>query len=145
MRRLLFALMIVLLPLRGWVGDAMAMQLLSGTTQAPQHTLHSTAHSGATMTAHGAEAHVHPAALLQGDCPGHAAMTQAPADPPQQADSGDSGDCGTCVACQICHSVALTPVTLHLGASLLPAGPLPASSHAYFSAERALGFKPPIF
>lgn len=142
MRHLLLALMIVLLPLRGWVGDAMAMQLLPGTTQAPQHTLHSMAHSSATMTAHGAEAHAHPAARAQGNCPDHATMTQAPAEQSQQA---DSGDCSTCVACQICHSVALTPVTLHLGASLLPASPPAASSHAYFSAERALGFKPPIF
>ena len=34
MRRLLVALMILLLPLRGWIGDVMAMELMQPALQA---------------------------------------------------------------------------------------------------------------
>ena len=37
MRRLILAVMIVLLPLRGWIGDAMALEAATGTPVAIQN------------------------------------------------------------------------------------------------------------
>jgi len=141
MRFLLLALMIALLPLRGWVGDAMAMQMMDSALQAPGFATNSIAHR-ADVKRHEAGFDAHHAAATHADCPGHASLADAPMDKQHHA---DGADCSTCSVCQICHTVALTPVTLHIAATLLPAGQPQASSHHFASAERAPGFKPPIF
>jgi hypothetical protein len=125
MRHLLFALMIALLPLRGWVGDAMAAQMastaLAHTGAAAHHTMH--------------DAPADPALALH-DCAGH--------DDRHEQAGTTQGDCSTCTACQICHSVALTPPLPHRTPASLTSGQ-PQASHPHFaSAERAPGFKPPI-
>jgi len=124
MRVLFLALMIALLPLRGWVGDAMAMDM--------------------------AAAALEPAGMAS-DCPGHAAPQATPADRPagmeqgtDPAESHAGTDCSHCGACQICHSVALTPMALPLAAAALPAVVPTSSTRQPASAERTPGFKPPI-
>lgn len=132
MRVLFLALMIALLPLRGWVGDVMAVELAQPSpaaahhAPAPDHGAHAPCHEG-----HGEAAHAH-----------------APAVDATQAASSDgehaAGDCGSCTVCQICHSAALAAVLPQLPAAVLAAA-LPASRQPlYASAERALGDKPPI-
>ncbi len=141
MRFLLLALMIALLPLRGWVGDAMAMQMVNPALQAPGIATVSIA-PRADMAGHEAEIDVHHAAMTHADCPGHASRADVPMDSLHQT---EGADCATCALCQICHTVALTPVSLHIAAALLPAAQPQTSSHLFASAERAPGFKPPIF
>lgn len=140
MRIPFLALLIVLLPLRGWVGDAMAMEMmLAGTDHKP----HATAAAAA-----GEER-----ATLDSD-PGTRTMHREPSGCPDHfsPNSGLSDDqhlagndhCDTCTACQICHSVALAPLPLQLvPARLAVIQPKMAAGH-YASAERAPGFKPPI-
>ena len=123
MRRWLLLIMVLLLPLRGWVGEAMAGEMLRQQVAVQQQH-----HAGATAGA----AH---------DCEhqGHAmeADEQAQAQPPA------AEHCPTCAACQVCSSVALSA----------PVRPLamtgfhhPAPLHvqpAFSSAEPVLAFKPP--
>lgn len=123
-RILFLALLIALLPLRGWVGDAMAMERTAAAlAQTAEHSLM------VDMADHHA------------DCHGHAATVNAHAEaaPPSMAD-----DCGSCTACQICHTLALTPVSLTSVPSPHLAGHPDAPVITFSSAERAPGFKPPI-
>lgn len=126
MRHLFVAFMIALLPLRGWVGDAMAAQMtnaaLAQTGVASHHAMH--------------DAPVDMA--LHADCAGH---HDSHTDDHQ---ASSQGDCGTCTACQICHSVALTlPVPQHAPGH--PSSVQPQTAHPQFtSVERAPGVKPPI-
>lgn len=123
--------MLALLPLRGWVGDAMAMEMvkLAPTRQAtapmPGHTAMLNADIGSAQTMHA-------------ECPGHAS---AHAEAEQATTDGDT----SCTACQICHAVAMTPAFPQLLPSALPAAQPRTAIHHFASAERATGFKPPIF
>ena len=83
MRLFLLTLMIALLPLRGWVGDAMASK-------------HSIAEQQAVL-----------ATSVQDKCHErhqHDAHEEARTADTTQAEE----DCGNCTACQICHGLALT-------------------------------------
>lgn len=134
MHRWLFLLLIALLPLRGWVADSMAGDMLQAHLGSAAAT--------ATATGHHAGA---------GDCMDHGAPVPAaqPAEhgamphgdaQPQAAD----GDCPTCATCQACSSVALG-ATVHLpGATRLSQAIPPTAELAYFSAEPATVLKPPI-
>lgn len=127
MRLLFVALMIALLPLRGWVGDAMAMTPASHAMPA--------SHPGHTPEAHADLA----------DCHGHADMAHAEHSNPDAHDAhAASSDCGSCSACQICHSVAMTPMLPVFAADVLPASAPQSAIRELASAERAPGYKPPI-
>jgi len=139
MRFLVLALMIVLLPLRSWAGDVMALEMAQQQSAA---TKTGVAHA---MPA-GATAHLTSNATPynSGHCP-----DQAQANVGVQAATSDSQDtaqdhCNTCTACQVCHSVAVAsevqlPVVHHLPHYV------PTTSTATFtSAAPAPGFKPPI-
>lgn len=116
------AFLLVLLPLRGWIGDAMAMDMLIQ------------AHDSAS---------VHAAPQGHVDCPEHAAM-HSPADPVDlQAQPG--ADCGSCGGCQICHSAAMPALAaLAPAPEMTPAALMPMSVR-FASVAPAPGFKPPIF
>lgn len=128
MRHLVLALMIALLPVRGWVGDAMAAQMLSGR-----------------MEAAAAQAQPLPAGQAQAaamECPGHAAQPQAPEAQTGQPASHEA--CVCCVTCLVCSSAALAVAgTEAAGHSLFHAAP-PAGSAAFASAEVFPLLKPPI-
>jgi hypothetical protein len=146
MRHLLLALLIALLPLRGWVGDAMATQMAAGQIQHLQIQQHGQQH-GATKTIaehqddtlaaahfdHEEAAHALPAA--EPDCAGHSTG---------EGTHTADGHCESCAACQACNTVALSL----MGPDLSPvfqsvAPPLPAAHH-FASADAALRQKPPI-
>ena len=133
MRTFFLALMIALLPLRGWVGDVMAMEL----TAAPADAHHGVAVAAPTADCleRSAIAAVHHGHAM------HPMAAALPADAGQEA--SHAGD-GHCTLCQICHSVALAPVLLPLPAAVLPLAAPVASQLRYTSAERTLGDKPPI-
>ncbi len=136
MRRALFAMLIALLLLRGWVGDAMAMQMaLPGGmahVSAPEPLAGATTHDH-----HGASAdhHRHGATTApSGDCDDHADGETMAAD----------AHCQTCTVCQTCHTMAITllPMTTD-GNAPMTALPLMAEPRIA-SADRAPGLKPPI-
>ena len=142
MRHLLFALMIALLPLRGWVGDVMATemavpkaaQLQNATEMVATHA------QGAGASGHFDHASTEPAAAQPvpvpvPDCAGHGAGENSP-----MADA----HCESCAACQACHTVALSPLTPVTPSVMAPPA-LPRSPATHFaSATAALGQKPPI-
>ncbi|MBT9475906.1 hypothetical protein [Polaromonas sp.] len=142
MRRFTFVLMIALLLLRGWMGEAMA----TGMALAPLQPLPSATQTVAAH-AHAPSAQMHvghetaePEALYEAqavhDCTGG----------PASEDPSHAGPahCDACTACQACHTVALTP----FAASAHPvfsARALPRAKAAFFaSADTARGQKPPI-
>lgn len=122
MRRWLLLLMIALLPLRGWVGEALAGEMLQrhappAVAVAPTHQQHAAAHE---------------------DCAGHEhAQAQAPA-------SQDHGDCPTCADCQACSAAVLVGLA---GAPVAQrfTQPLPAAREpSHREAAPQSPFKPPI-
>ena len=135
MRLLVLILAIVLLPLRGWLGDAMMLAPVQQV--ATGHAMHAM-----TKGAMGAHAmHAMPSTDHHDMHAAHAAM-----DPGATHDASDSGHGAhtTCDTCQFCHSVAVTA---------WPKVPMPAAAPAhapvadvmrFASAEAVPGFKPPI-
>ena len=133
MPRPLLVFFALLLVLRAWVGDAMAMQV--------------------PAAGHCQQIH----ALAQGD-PGHAshAGTGSVHSGMYHADAGaaheGSADCGdagaghaACGDCQVCHTAALPFGTVESVPAAVPQAVPPAAPVSYASADPAPGFKPPIF
>jgi len=141
MRHLLLALLIALLPLRGWVGDAMATQMAAGQLQ---HR---------AMQAEAPAAHSHEEDMAVAHVGHHEeAVAQAPqamhdcADKATDKDSSHSADghCETCAACQACHTVALSPAAID-SMPVFSAPSLPRlAADSFASADAALRQKPPI-
>lgn len=130
MRHLLLALLVALLPLRGWVGDAMATGMLAQQLTAIQ----SVANNSDITPAGGMLEHKKQPKMA--DCPGH----------PAAADGSDASDSTqhNCTACNLCHSVAFTPLFASLLPTALPTAPPCAGTRSFTSAVAAAGFKPPI-
>lgn len=130
MRRWFILVLVALLPLRGWVGDAMAGQMLA------QH-LAATKTVASTPVSMGGGEH--------SDCMGHAASPAAPAaDEAVVADAPAGADCPTCAQCQACSSFALAlPPAIALPP--LAQAVVPGEAAARFaSADPLPGLKPPI-
>lgn len=121
MRRLFIILMIVLLPLRSWAGDLMAL------------STHAVAVASSPVVAKHASVDAK-------DCVDHMAPSVETAD----ARAADDGHCKTCVTCQICHSALLVTIasvpTSTSGASHLK---VPVAA-GFASAQLANSVKPPI-
>jgi len=124
MHRWLLLLLLALLPLRGWVADAMAGQML-------QQELAVAASAAETPPAHPRQ---------HDDCLGHAGAQD---DHAAEQQAGDDG-CPTCAHCQACSGVALHPA---IAAPVLAriSHPAPVSpEHALHSAVPVPALKPPI-
>ena len=121
MRYLIVALMIFLLPLRGWTGDAMATHMAVTAVSSE---------SGAN--------HIHEKSA-QTDCAGHQGGGQA------DSSVSNSANGETCQACQACHTVALSSnIAADSVLFVAPSPPLVTTAQ-FTSADTALGQKPPIF
>ena len=123
MRRWLLILVMLLLPLRGYMGDAMAGQMHEGAAGAHAHVA---APADAAPSGHGH------------GCDGHAG-TPATQDAQPQADS----DAPSCASCQVCSAVALSPAGSSDTASALTHPRPQTIQRAYLSADAGLSFKPP--
>ena len=142
MRRWLLLFMVLLLPLRGWVGEAMAGQMLqqhgaliSAAAGDPASSAHAHAHAHASGPAH---ASGHDQAHDCDHAPGH-----APAPGDASGPASGHADCPTCASCQVCSSVALFTLAW-LPTPIAYSHPQPeAAQPSYASAEPALAFKPP--
>jgi hypothetical protein len=124
MRRWFVLLLVLMLPLRGWLGEAMAGEMLHLSAAAVAgHAVEASSHG------HGPHA----------DCAGHAHASEAQPDAKPAFDA----DCRTCASCQACSAVALAAqLPVRTAASF--SHPQPQSvSLAFSSAEPHLAFKPP--
>mgnify|MGYP000889993071 CR=1 FL=1 len=138
MRRWLLVTLVLLLTVRGWVGDAMAGEMLAtrlaaaseGTAVVAQHG----AHNEASTTA------------AEPDCHGVMPVALPPAadDPADAQPAASHADCPTCSACQICSAVGvLLPNAPRLPAAL--AQPVPVARLAVITSIAPVAlFKPPI-
>lgn len=135
MRRSLSLILVMLLVLRGLLGDAMAMGTAPvASLGAPAHHFTSVAAERPMTTPHqdhvGANEHVTVIVSTAGEA------SSAP-------------DCGhtsgpTCSACGICHSALFIPYPLVQSLSHQPCALHPLSSTPFASAPAALAIKPPI-
>jgi len=156
-RVLLIALMITLLPLRGWVGDAMATEMAASQTVRTDKQADKRAESAISLIASSAGVHWDTAAsdgqkpsfdpqnpLFEAkdaqtsatqECEGHTKADEA---------SHAGAHCDSCAACQACHTVALATPSVDLNFTFSSRTlPRPAAAH-FASATAALGQKPPI-
>jgi hypothetical protein len=125
MRVLLLALMIALLPVRGWVGNAMAVDMATQQVAMTQ------------QTAPDAEPSTEASAMPE-DCPMFAQANEA------ETPVADGAHCNSCNTCELCLALAsFTWPGLQPAGFTLHAEPL-AGGNDFTSAERASGFKPPI-
>jgi hypothetical protein len=142
MRFLLVALMIALLPVRAWLGDAMAMQTLSGFSETIEIVAISAGNirAGATfyqdLTALPLPCHATAAT------PHHASNA---ATPPEACEHTDCADCHLCPLCQLCHSMVLVLAVAPWPLLALPAQWTHGDQTLFASAPRAPHLKPPIF
>lgn len=141
MRLLLLILMIALLPLRGWIGDVMAMEMAAGQLVAIQNVAFSSysSRAGASIPlklgVSRSECHELVPAGMGSD------VGLNTTEPPSGA---THGDCGYCSACQICHTAAVLCATpVHVSRPLPPL--LQQERPMQFaSATPAPRLKPPI-
>lgn len=133
MRIFLIALIIVMLPVRGWMGDTMALSMAgiqrdAAAVQAPERQI-----TGADE-----------------DCAGMSTASMAAMALTAEAEAtagdalSDSGHCESCANCQACSTVGLATDTVTTAAPALgqisPVGALPH----FASADPQRGQKPPI-
>jgi hypothetical protein len=132
MLRWILLLTIALLPLRGWMGDAMAGERAAQVAAVHAAVVHHEEAPIGSPTSGNGHDHV--------DCMDDVQAQVIEGDPVGVA----GGDCPTCSHCQACSGVALTSSsTISLPEaydSLRPS----ATIDPFASADRAPGFKPPI-
>ena len=145
MRVLLFILMLVLLPVRGWMGDAMATGMAVAELHAANSTkpaIHSVADQANKTWAkdsfytNNASMQAHSVTGAPSDCAGHAGADDSA--------TADADHCTPCSACGACHSASMSTATLDWAAAVHGSAPLAWPADAFFSAVAAPHQKPPI-
>ncbi len=116
MRYLLLALMIAVLPVRGWVGHVMALDMAS------QQVLQ-------------AQAEVKESSAMPADC----SMLAGAA-----TDTAAAGHCNDCDTCELCLALASFAWSVGAMAFFTPAAGPPSAGHRFSSAESSTRLKPPI-
>lgn len=139
MRHLVLVLMIVLLPLRAWAGDVMAIDM-AGMSIAIEKGASRTHEMAATASFDHQKQALEAFETVQSmpDCHQQAAGYS------EVAKTASNDHCGTCQACQACHTVALSPSSLDTVISFGSPQLRPTRAAAFTSAAEALGQKPPI-
>lgn len=141
MRHFLLALMIVLLPLRGWAGDAMAPGMAAAPTQHQQLATEFIATHAYESGSGGHFDHQtasHAPAQTMHDC------AEQVDGQPAQAGNAHDGHCSTCESCQACHTLALSLVAPDLNTAFNASAQPRAMAMQFTSAPAARGQKPPI-
>ncbi|MDO9278164.1 MAG: hypothetical protein Q7U05_06340 [Polaromonas sp.] len=128
----MLALMMVLLPLRGWIGDAMATDMaMTVAAQKMQQTVSTSLREDVH--------HEHQAHAGHSD---HSAHDEGHGD--DHSAGHIAGTCESCSACQACHTVALLIGATDLKSDLSALWTLIGAADPFVSAEAALDQKPPI-
>jgi hypothetical protein len=125
MRHWFLVLMIALLPLRGWVGDAMAVEML---VQPAHATMAMSGHGADHASDHGAGLHAEQA---QCACDEHAAAAEDKADHQHSA-------------CDVCNVPALAMAFAGLQTPASAYAQLAVMAEPFASSEAQRGIKPPI-
>ena len=136
MRYFVLALMIFLLPLRGWAGDVMATQM-AGSAIAIEKVAARAHETGAKASFHHQKQAVNISPAVP-DCHEQVVSHSDTADTPT------NDHCSTCAACQSCHTVALSPTSPGLATSFNRPQVRQVIASRFTSADAALGQKPPI-
>ena len=136
MRLLLVALMIALLPLRGWMGNAMAVDMAL-----QQVVMTQSAASGKTLVSGRDAALATPAAMPE-DCPMSAQQQGGGSVKDGQADE-TAASCN-CNSCELCLALASLTFPLMATASFTSHAEPPSHGTCFSSAERVFSLKPPI-
>ncbi len=150
----MLALMMILLPLRGWTGDAMATDMAVSMATQQMHQTAAAQHIAEAHRGHqGHDSHEGLGGHATHEAPTEVMASAADglshADCDQMHDAGHSADhgagsCESCSACQACHNVALLVtsdgLTPHLSAVWTPT----AVADPFASADAAPDQKPPI-
>ncbi len=142
MRLFVIALLMVLLPIRGWMGDAMAISMITAPHAA---TLSPVAAHHAVMDASSLHEHDHSATDNRDECAGLALDARDDVHTPAAADCGSpvAVGCESCSACQVCNTLALATDARSIALprpKVAPVGELPH----FASIEPQPGLKPPI-
>lgn len=145
MRILLFILMLALLPMRGWMGDAMATSMAVAEMQAaagPKNAMHSAADQASKRldgSGFDLETTSHHTVSAFSDCAGHTAAA------PTGANHTDDADhCTPCPACGACHSASMSTTAPTWATVVHGSTPMIWPADAYFSADAVSRQKPPI-
>ena len=140
MRHLLVALMIALLPVRGWMGNAMAIDMAAGMAM-QQHVMAQTSNGGATPVSGSSAASMTTAAMPE-DCPMGAQNQDGKSVEGEQA--GETAASCNCNSCELCLALATYTFPTMATATFTPHAEPPSHRTRFSSAERVFSLKPPI-
>ena len=147
MRRLIFVLMIALLPLRGWMGEAMATEMATMHLIAVQAI--NTPATAKFGTKNDVLSHLEavadtamPSTAMSADCEMHAMSKTTSAVDASAFDTPPSKE--LCSHCQACHAVGLADTVQTISASTTHNPAPSAHVNRFASAALALSQKPPI-
>ena len=140
MRHLILALMIALLPIRGWMGDAMAIEMATG--MAMQQALMAQGSTEDAAPSSGSNAASQAAAAMPEDCPmGAQGQVEKSVEGGQAGDAASSCNCNSCELCLALATITFPPMAT--ATFTLHAEP-PSHGTRFSSAERVFSLKPPI-
>lgn len=136
MRFLLLALMIALLPVRGWMGDAMAIEAAMQQVAITQSST-----EGAAPVSSREKALVTSAAMPE-DCPMSAQHKSGKSVEDDQAN--ETGASCNCNSCGLCLALATFTFSTMATATFTPHAETPSHGTRFSNAERGFSLKPPI-
>lgn len=139
MRRWFVILMLFILPVRGFIGDAMAYSMLGTPTQAALASQNVTNAPGyaSTIAANGYMQSVSiDSQLAQSKMPCH--------DANEAMQTDNALDKQQCSACEVCHMTVTYPFQANSSLVIAPAAPPVQHASSWHSAELRLSIKPPV-
>ena len=136
MRHLLIALMIALLPLRGWIGDAMAVDM------AMQQVVMTQSSAGIKTLVSSEDAAFATMAAMPEDCP-MSARNQAE-NFVEGEPAGETAASCNCNSCELCLALASLTFPTMATVAFTPHAESPSHGTRFSSAERVFSLKPPI-
>lgn len=143
MHRALFVLLLGLLMLRGWAGDALATSMATGQTGHVESLIQSLGiNDHSAVGSSSTQSKVQQLRLLPGGYAENSHIDCAAI----SSGHGENGSrqCDSCGACQACHTLALSLLETHRGTLSVSPSPPRSSAVHFVSAAAALGQKPPI-
>lgn len=139
MRHLILALMIALLPIRGWMGNAMAIDMAAG--MAMQQALMAQGSTEGATPVSSSNAALQAAAAMPEDCP-----MGAQGQVEKSVEGGQAGDASSCNcnSCELCLALATITFPTMATAAFTPHAEPPSHGTRFSNAERVFSLKPPI-
>lgn len=137
MRLLFLALMIALLPVRGLMGNAMAVDMASQTVAQAQK-----ASAGNAIGEVGTQADSSAPSSMPEDCPMSAQSGTGKS--VSASESGEPDSSCNCNSCELCMSLASFDFSTVVAGAFVPPAGLTSRVIRFSSAERVFNLKPPI-